>query len=252
MIRSAAVVAGVVAGVHLTPALVGCPGVTAAVTRRARPLPAGAVLLTFDDGPHPQGTPAILDRLAAADILALFFVVGERLTAHPELGRRIVAAGHEVAVHGWDHRAEPSLSPRAAARGIRRTALAVTEICGRAPRWYRPPYGVATGAALIAAHRNRLTPLWWTRWGRDWSPDATPQSIAARLLGDRRASRNARTGEILLLHDSDTYGTPGSWRRTADAVDRVVDVVRARGGEFVTAAALCPPPFDAAVGTVNW
>lgn len=233
--RGAAVVAGTAAALHFAPAIMGIPGITGAVMRGTRPLPRGAVLLTFDDGPHPEGTPAVLDRLAAADIHALFFVVGAQLVARPELGRRIVAAGHEVAVHGWAHRAEPFLPPRATARSIRRTAAAVTEICGHAPRWYRPPYGVATGAALIAARRSGLTPLWWTRWGRDWSPRATPESIAARLLGHRSP---ARTGEILLLHDSDVYGTPGSWRRTADAVDLVIDGVRARGGRFVTPAAL--------------
>lgn len=238
--RLAAALAGAAAGAQLAPAIVGCPGITGTVMRIVRPLPAGAVLLTFDDGPHPAGTPAVLDKLAAAGVLALFFVVGEQLVAHPELGRRIVAAGHEVAVHGWDHRREPSLSPRASIRGIQRTAAAVTDICGRAPQWYRPPYGVATGTTLLAAHRAGLTPLWWTRWGRDWSPRATPKTIAARLLGQHRPLGTG-TGDILLLHDSDVYGTPGSWRRTADAVDRTIALARARGGEFVTAAALRPP-----------
>lgn len=236
--RPAAIILGA-AALQMAPAAVGCPGVTTLVTRLARPIPPGGVLLTFDDGPHPEGTPAILDRLAARGIRAVFFVVGEQLSAQPDLGRRLAAEGHEIGVHGWDHRAEPCLLPTVSARGIRRTVEAVTGICGRPPRWYRPPYGVATVAALIAARRNGLSPVWWTRWGRDWSPRASPETIAAGLLGDRRSTRG---GQVLLLHDSDRYGTPGSWRRTADALDRVIAVTRARGEVFVAPDALLPGP----------
>jgi peptidoglycan/xylan/chitin deacetylase (PgdA/CDA1 family) len=79
------------------------------------------------------------------------------------------------------------------------------------------PYGLAE------ARRRGWTPLLWSAWGRDWQASASAQSIA------RRATRTLRAGDVVLLHDADHYSAPGSWRRTADALPRILDEIAARG-----------------------
>ena len=211
-----AVAACSVAAGYCAPAITGIPPVTRLI-RSGRPIDQGPpeVRLTVDDGPHPDGTPAVLELLGAYRASATFFVIGEQLVRYPELGRRIVEDGHEIAVHGWDHRCLLAVGPAATGRGIRRTVDVIESITGGRPRRFRPPYGVASWAALRACRRAGLTPTWWTAWGRDWSPRATPRSVQSHLA--RGLARSP--SPTVLLHDSDAYGTPGSWRTTAAAVE---------------------------------
>ena len=201
---------------YCAPAVTGIPFVTRLI-RSGRPTGQGppGVWLTLDDGPHPVGTPAVLDLLADYRATATFFVIGEQLIRYPELGRRIVEGGHEIAVHGWDHRCLLTVGPTATRRGLRRAVDAIETITGSRPHRFRPPYGIASWAALHACREVGLGPTWWTVWGRDWSPRATPRSVQ-RHLG-RGLSRFP--SPTVLLHDSDTYGTSGSWRTTVAAVD---------------------------------
>jgi peptidoglycan/xylan/chitin deacetylase (PgdA/CDA1 family) len=186
-------------------------------------LGSGAVGLTFDDGPHPRGTPAMLAALAAAHAHATFFVVGEQLRAHPAVAREIVAAGHRLAVHG-DRHVCTSLRPRRALRAdLDRCAALVAELTGAEPAHYRPPFGIFSPVALAEARTRGWTPLLWSAWGRDWSARATPAGIAAR------ATRGVGAGDVVLLHDADHYSAPGSWQRTAAALPRILDELAARG-----------------------
>ncbi len=186
-------------------------------------LGSGAVGLTFDDGPHPQGTPAILEILAAAHAEATFFVVGEQVRRDPAVVREVVAAGHRLAVHGDRHRLLARVTPRALRADLDRCAALVEELGGASAERYRPPFGVFTPAALIEAHRRGWTPLLWSAWGRDWRARATPGSIAAE------ATRAVVAGDVVLLHDADHYSAPGSWRATAAALPRILDALAARG-----------------------
>src|ERR1700749_4995896 len=88
---------------------------------RTLPAPAG-VAVTFDDGPHPEGTPAVLEGLAAAGARATFFLVGEQVQRRPELAARIVAEGHLVALHGYRHRLQLRLTPHAVTEDTRHGA----------------------------------------------------------------------------------------------------------------------------------
>ncbi len=182
----------------------------------------GAVGLTFDDGPHLRGTPAILDALAAAGARATFFVVGEQLRANPSLAREIVAAGHGVAVHGDRHRCTSLRTPGALRADLDRCAALVEELSGTTGTRYRPPFGIFSPLALAEARRRGWTPLLWSAWGRDWRARATPGSIA------RDATRNLRAGDVVLLHDADHYSAAGSWQRTARALPRILDALAAR------------------------
>jgi peptidoglycan/xylan/chitin deacetylase (PgdA/CDA1 family) len=180
------------------------------------------VALTFDDGPDPRSTPAFLDLLRAHRVQATFFLLGEMLSRAPELGAELVAAGHEVAVHGWQHRCLLARGPRSTYDDLARARDLIAAVTGRQPRWFRPPYGVLTTSALNAARRLDLTPVLWTAWGRDWEARATPESVLATVTG------RLRGGGTVLLHDSDCTSTPDSWRRTLAALPELIDGVRAR------------------------
>jgi peptidoglycan/xylan/chitin deacetylase (PgdA/CDA1 family) len=186
-------------------------------------LGSGAVGLTFDDGPHRQGTPAILEVLADAGARATFFVVGEQVRRDPGIAREIVAAGHRLAVHGDRHRLLTLVGPRALRADLDRCAALVAELSGRPPQRYRPPFGVFTPAALLEVRRRGWTPLLWSAWGRDWRARATPATIAAETAD------GARCGDVVLLHDADHYSAPDSWRATAAALPRILDALAARG-----------------------
>ena len=179
--------------------------------------------LTFDDGPHAQGTPAALEILAAAGVRATFFLVGEQLRRNPTLGREIVAAGHEIGLHCDRHRNLLRLAPWQVRADIARAQASIEDATGCSPSLYRPPYGVLNATALRLARGHGWRTLLWSQWGRDWEARATPESIAARVTD------GAGEGAVLLLHDADDYSAPGSWRRTAAALPRVLATLAERG-----------------------
>jgi peptidoglycan-N-acetylglucosamine deacetylase len=183
--------------------------------------------LTFDDGPHPQGTPAVLEILSRERVLATFFLVGEQVLRNPTIAREIVDAGHAVALHCHRHRNLLRLSPRQVHEDIARAHDVIATNTGRSPELYRPPYGVLNAAALRLARARGWRTLLWSHWGRDWEARATPASIAARVTD------SARDGAVLLLHDADDYSAPDSWRRTAAALPRVLANLAERGLEPV-------------------
>ncbi len=181
------------------------------------------VALTFDDGPHSQGTPAVLDLLARHGARATFFLVGEQVRRDPALAAEIVAAGHDIALHCDRHRNLLRLTPPQVRDDIARALATIEETTGRAVSLYRPPYGVLSAAALADARRRGWRTLLWSQWGRDWEATATPESIA------RLVTRGVGEGSVLLLHDADDYSSPGSWRRTVAALPAVLGTLAERG-----------------------
>src|SRR5262249_60829899 len=99
------------------------------------------VALTFDDGPHPQGTPAVLEALRERGAVATFFLAGEQVERRPALAAEIVAAGHRVELHCHRHRNQLRLTPRALLDDAERARAAIEEASGPASADYRPPYG---------------------------------------------------------------------------------------------------------------
>jgi peptidoglycan/xylan/chitin deacetylase (PgdA/CDA1 family) len=183
--------------------------------------------LTFDDGPHHEGTPAVLEILARERVQATFFLVGEQVLRNPALAAEIVAAGHGIGLHCHRHRNLLRLTPHQVREDILRALGVIEETTGRSPALYRPPYGVSNAAALTLARGRGWRTLLWSHWGRDWEPRATPESIAALVTG------GAGPGAVMLLHDADDYSAPSSWRRTVAALPRVLDTLAARGLEPV-------------------
>lgn len=189
----------------------------------ARRLPGEGVALTFDDGPHALGTPAVLDVLEAHGARATFFVVGEQVAQRPALAREILARGHQLGIHGDRHRNLLRVSPRALGRDFDRVAAEVEHATGQRPSLYRPPYGIFNAGTLTAVRRRGWAPLLWSRWGRDWNARATGHGIATRVW------RHIGPGDVVLLHDSDAYSAAGSWRQTAAALDLILDGLAHRG-----------------------
>jgi peptidoglycan/xylan/chitin deacetylase (PgdA/CDA1 family) len=179
--------------------------------------------LTFDDGPHREGTPAVLEILAREGVRATFFLVGEQVLRNPALAAEIVTAGHGVGLHCHRHRNLLRLTPRQVREDILRALGVIEETTGRSPTLYRPPYGVSNAAALALARGRSWRTLLWSHWGRDWEARATPESIAALLTS------GVGPGAVLLLHDADDYSAPGSWRRTVAALPWVLETLGERG-----------------------
>jgi peptidoglycan/xylan/chitin deacetylase (PgdA/CDA1 family) len=188
------------------------------------------IAVTFDDGPHPEGTPAVLAVLARAGARATFFMTGEQVERYPSVAADVAAAGHEIAIHGYRHVLLLRRAPGSLRDDFRRAADVIGSATGVEPVLYRPPYGVFSGPALHLVRELGWQPLLWSRWGRDWTRRARPDAIAAR------ASRDLSGGDVVLLHDADHYSSADSWRRTVAALPSVLDAVSASGEPFVVAS----------------
>ncbi|HXR12334.1 MAG TPA: polysaccharide deacetylase family protein [Gaiellaceae bacterium] len=187
------------------------------------------IAITFDDGPHREGTPAVLEILDRHGARATFFLVGEQVEREPAIAAEIAAAGHAIAIHGYRHVLLLRRSPAALRDDFARAEDVIANATGAAPTLYRPPYGVFSGPALGIVHRLGWQPLLWSRWGRDWTAHATRESIAAR------ATRDLGGGDVVLLHDADHYSSAASWRRTAAALPSVLAAAAATGEPLVAA-----------------
>jgi peptidoglycan-N-acetylglucosamine deacetylase len=182
----------------------------------------GGVALTFDDGPHPTGTPAVLEVLARAGARATFFVIGQQVERRPALVQELVAAGHAVALHGYRHRLQLRMPARSVRDDLERGIAAVENAISARPSLHRPPYGIYSPAGLRAARTAGLEPLLWSRWGKDWRKSTTPERIA------RRVTTQLQSGDVILLHDADFYSARDSHVRTAAALAPILSELSRR------------------------
>jgi peptidoglycan-N-acetylglucosamine deacetylase len=181
-------------------------------------LPAtGAVAVTFDDGPHPLGTPAVLDELERLGLGATFFLVGREVRKHPELVRELVDRGHEPALHADRHLPQVMMPPWWVMNDLTRARACLEDVAGVRVERLRAPFGAASLATLAYARRAGLELVSWSRWGRDWEPGVKAEAISARI------SRGLQDGDIVLLHDSDAYAARGSWRATVAALPPIAE-----------------------------
>ncbi len=181
------------------------------------------VALTFDDGPHPDATPELLDLLERAGVRATFFLLGRMVEELPEVARAIADAGHEIGVHGYQHRLLTTRGPTATREDLDRATATITAVTGTQPRWWRPPYGVANTTVLLEARRLGLRPVLWTCWGRDWTATCTPDSVYRSIM------RKLDGGGTILLHDSDHAAAPKCWLSMLGALPAILTTCRARG-----------------------
>jgi peptidoglycan/xylan/chitin deacetylase (PgdA/CDA1 family) len=163
------------------------PGTIASVVT-AEPVAA----LTFDDGPHPEYTPRVLDVLGRFGARGTFFMVGEAVQKHRDIVERVAREGHAIGNHTWDHPSLPNLPGRQRRRQVRECRKALAPY-GRG--LFRPPYGAQSWAISLEARWLGYKVITWNVTSRDWLP-LTPEAIA-----DRMAQR-VRPGCIVLLHDA--------------------------------------------------
>ncbi|WP_424210867.1 polysaccharide deacetylase family protein [Streptomyces sp. BI20] len=188
------------------------------------------VVLTFDDGPDPRYTPAILDTLARYRSHAMFFVCGEMAVEHPDLLKRMVAEGHVIGNHTWSHPLIPKLSRPALAREMSHTSEVVDKAVGAPPQWFRAPYGAWNRAAFELGSELDMEPLAWTVDTLDWKEPGTG-TIVSRVLG------GVGPGVIVLNHDAG-----GDRSQSVRALESYLPAVLARGYRTVLPDRTTPLP----------
>jgi peptidoglycan/xylan/chitin deacetylase (PgdA/CDA1 family) len=167
-------------------------------TRLIASLPAAdnTLALTFDDGPHPEWTPRILDVLAQHAVRASFFVVGARAAMHPALVQRIAAEGHAVGHHSWSH-SEPSETPaRQLLAENRRTRQLLEDLLQRPAPLFRPPHGKLTPMKLLGAWAQHDVVVLWNCDPKDYTM-SDPSGLRTWAT-----SHTLAAGSIVLLHDT--------------------------------------------------
>ncbi len=159
-------------------------------------MPDGArgVALTFDDGPDPEFTPQVLDLLAAYDVKATFFLVGECATRHPALAQRIADAGHAVGSHSNSHVDINELSTPQVWGEYRTGRDVVSDVLGTRTTLFRPPKGYVGLGSSTVTRALGLRPWLWSLAGEDWLPGITAQEILDRI-------GKPVAGDVILLHD---------------------------------------------------
>lgn len=171
------------------------------------------VALTYDDGPDPEHTPGVLDALAGTP--STFFVLAGRAERHPGLIRRMVADGHEVALHGIDHARLAAMPARRSTALIRQGRDRLEQVLGAPVGLYRPTYGAQRLGQLLGARRLGLEVVIWSAWARDWEGRPAPV-IAERALGA------LHPGAILLLHDASGDGVGATGLDRSEATRRLL------------------------------
>lgn len=186
------------------------------------------VAITIDDGPEPEVTPRVLDLLDAHGQRATFFCIAERVLAHPELAREIVARGHSIQNHTARHRHNFSfLGPRGFASEIARAQDILTEVTGQRPTCFRAPAGLRNPFLEPVLHRLGLSLVSWTRRGFD-----TREGDAAKVMA--RLARNLQARDILLLHDGNAARTAEGKPVLLEVLPLLLERLRADGLRAVT------------------
>ncbi len=175
------------------------------------------VALTFDDGPHPEHTRRLMDGLAAREVPATFFLVGERLAGNEGLVREMAVQGHQIGVHTWDHvMLDEEVSAQEFLAQMLRVRQGVKDILGEGDYWLRPPYGIMA-PELQKLEEGPL--IIWSVDPEDWK-DRNKERIVSYVL------ERVRDGDIILMHDM--------FASSVDAALEIVDELQNRGYCFVT------------------
>lgn len=189
--------------------------------------PRGHAVLTFDDGPDPDATPAVLDALDRTGVRATFFLLGTQVECHPALAREVVERGHEIALHGYGHERQDRIDSDRSDEDMHRGYSVLEKHLGVQCRWYRPPYGkMSDGAARTCASLG-MSIVYWSAWGLDW------EEVGAARIADV-VSDQLDDGGILLLHDSARHARRASAAPTADAIEIIAENARERGMSLIS------------------
>jgi peptidoglycan/xylan/chitin deacetylase (PgdA/CDA1 family) len=182
------------------------------------------VALTYDDGPHPDFTPAILSALDMYQVKATFFMIGERMEKYPEIVKEAVAKGHVIGNHTYSHpRDLESLAPSTVIRELDDCEEVIERITGKRTHLFRPPRGLLSGTILTVAKEEGYQTILWTV-SADHQDAPTPELMAKRVLD------HVKPGAIILAHD----GTFASRINDVKATPLIIEELKRRGYRFVT------------------
>lgn len=189
--------------------------------------------LTFDDGPDETATPRVLEVLDEFGAKATFFVLADAVVQNRQLTQEVRARGHEVGLHGRDHRRLTQVPRRNIRPLLHQAREAVEQVTGQPVRWFRPAYGAQSPATYLAARRAGLDVAVWSAEGEDWRSQPVEQMVA-------RAADATQPGAILLLHDGldgadETASTP---QERVDALSQLLEQLCTSGHSFVTVSQL--------------
>jgi len=188
---------------------------------------ASCLALTFDDGPNPAVTPALLDLLGRYQARATFFLIGSRVRAVPALAKEIAERGHAIGNHTETHPALAFCSARRIEDELERCDQAIAAATARQPYWMRPPFGFrGPQLARVMRRRGASRVAMWSAWARDWKPQ--PAGPVIQRL------RRVRGGDIVLLHDGYHRVPEGDRRHTVAALEYWLPRWRDAGLRFVS------------------
>lgn len=176
----------------------------------------GQVALTFDDGPHPEITPQVLDVLRDEQVKAAFFVIGKNAEKHPELVQRMVQEGHVVANHTYNH--AYVFSKRAAMKQVSEGQAVIEHIIGKKTQYFRPPFGVLTPEIARAVQKQNCVIVGWDLRSRD----GTIRSKEAIL---KRVVPRLKKATVLLFHDTNPV--------TPNVVQEIIHLCKNNGTKIV-------------------
>jgi peptidoglycan/xylan/chitin deacetylase (PgdA/CDA1 family) len=226
MMLVSAVIGTVVVAAAKSPAKPATPtppvAAPAAAAPTKTPLPTKYVVLTFDDGPDAEYTPKVLDILAKYDAKATFFEVGQNVQKHPELTKRIHAAGHSVENHTWTHADLRKLSATAFRQQVMSTDQAIRAQIGSTPGCLRPPYGGMNAAVRQRAKALGKDLVVWTVDSRDWTKPGTAAIV-------QHVMKHVHSGSVILMHDGG-----GNRTQTVAALPTILKTLKAQGYGFRT------------------
>lgn len=182
------------------------------------------VAMTFDDGPHPKLTPKLLDLLKERNIKATFFVIGKCVAEYPDIAKRIVNEGHEIANHSWNHPQLTKLSPAAFDDEISQTSDAIEKATGIRPVTMRPPYGAINPTLTKRLNEEYgLSVILWSVDPQDWKIRKSDH-VSSHII------KNTAPGAIILAHDIHAS--------TIDAMPAALDTLQSKGYKFATVSEL--------------
>ena len=175
------------------------------------------IYLTFDDGPHPNSTPLLIELLKQHTAPATHFLLGERAAAYPEGVEALLAAGHRIGNHSWTHRSAFTQSPAEILDAAHRTGEQLLHHGQMAPMWYRPPYGHLHPMSIRRLNHRYKIALWSIMPG-DFDASIAPETLVKLTL------QQAAPGKIIVLHDS-----PKVWPRLQLALPKILDGLKSNG-----------------------
>lgn len=182
------------------------------------------IALTFDDGPHRELTPKVIQILQEKGAVATFFMLGNSVTANPQIVKQVADAGFEIGTHSISHPNLGKASEEKIRREIEDSCDMIEQASGTRPKLFRPPYGNTNESVRKVCEQNGLVIIHWSVDPRDWAPKASPEDVRKATL------KQAHSGAIVCIHDIH--------KRTIEALPLIIDDLKAQGYTLVTVGQL--------------